>query len=120
MNIRNALAIALGAALLSACSTTDPQPPGGGRHLADGPRGQFECADRNSNDYIDRAELVYLHQCGVGEDLRCGPVPANVEAQAPRADFEGGRRMLEVIDADGDQRISKLEFRAHCTSQQAR
>ncbi|TBW54890.1 EF-hand domain-containing protein [Marinobacter halodurans] len=101
--------------LLVGCAATSDQPAPG-RQLAEGPRGQFQCADRNSNDYIDRAELVYLRQCGIGEDLRCGSVPDTMEPIPAKAEFEGGRRMLEVMDADGDNRISKLEFRAHCNS----
>ncbi|MEQ5835840.1 hypothetical protein [Marinobacter sp. NFXS9] len=100
---------------LGACAAPPDQKPQT-RKMADGPRGQFECADRNSNDYIDRAELVYLRQCGVGEDLRCGSVPDTMAPIPAKDEFEGGRRMLEVMDADGDNRISKLEFRAHCNS----
>lgn len=108
--------IALAAGTLTACATPETSAVSGGKPLASGPKGQFECADRNSNSYVDRAELVYLRQCGIGEDLQCGKVPDNVEALPARDEFEGGRRMLEVMDADGDGRISRLEFRAHCNS----
>lgn len=96
------------------CATNETARAPSAHKMTPGPKGQFECADRNHNDYIDRAELVYLRQCGVGEDLQCGDVPEHVEDRPPSEDFEGGRRMLEVFDADGDARVSKLEFRAHC------
>lgn len=110
------LLIALTTASLFGCAAPSNNATAGGKPLASGPKGQFECADRNSNDYIDRAELVYLRQCGIGEDLQCGEVPASVESRPNKDEFEGGRRMLEVMDADRDDRISKLEFRAHCNS----
>ncbi len=36
-------------------------------------RAQFECADRSGDGFVSKSELVYLHQCGIGEDLKCGP-----------------------------------------------
>lgn len=77
---------------------------------------QFDCADRNGNDYIDKAELVFLHQCGVGEDLKCGTVREVDDTMSNRDEFRLGRRMLEIMDANGDEQISRLEFRAHCNS----
>ncbi|WP_148864655.1 EF-hand domain-containing protein [Marinobacter fonticola] len=102
--------------VLAGCTTTDTPKAPASQKLSPGPKGQFECADRNGSDYIDRAELVYLRQCGVGEDLTCGDVPETVDERQPATNFEAGRRMLEVIDADGDESISELEFRAHCNS----
>lgn len=89
------------------------------------PKAQFECADRNGNEFIDRSELVYLDECGIGENQACGAVaatnPKDMKGAADNRDdkkenFEGGRRMLEVMDADRDNRVSKLEFRAHCSN----
>lgn len=61
-----------------------------------------------------RNELVHLRQCGIGEDLTCGVVPDTHGEPPPKTDFALGRGFLQRTDADGDDRISKLEFRAHC------
>lgn len=110
------LLIALVSLVLAACSSTGSSQEPSAKRLGDDPKDQFECADRNGNDYIDRAELVYLRECGIGEDLQCGDVPEGMETRSAGSNFEGGRRMLEIVDADRDERISKLEFRAHCNS----
>lgn len=101
---------------LFGCSSNQTTQPANAPELAAGPKAQFECADRNANGYIDQTELVYLGACGVGEDLKCGKVPDVVEAHPSGDELEGGRRILKVIDVDGDDRISRLEFRAHCNS----
>ncbi|MDO6442301.1 MULTISPECIES: hypothetical protein [unclassified Marinobacter] len=75
---------------------------------------QFKCADRNGNEYIDKSELIYLRQCGITEGLACGPVPDDSKERPLKTDFDLGLRFLQITDADGDDRISKLEFRAHC------
>ncbi|MDG5501176.1 hypothetical protein [Marinobacter sp. BGYM27] len=113
--------------VLAACSTTGDKASHATHQGAatSTPKAQFECADRNGNEYIDRAELVYLEECGIGENLSCGSVaaadPKDQQGAAgtredKRANFEDGRRQLEVMDADRDNRISKLEFRAHCSN----
>lgn len=110
------LAVALGALFLTSCAGG----PGSGGESAYAPSGslqaQFDCADRNHSNYVDRAELVFLHQCGVGEDLNCGTVRQVDDSVSATEEFRLGRRMLEIIDANGDERISLLEFRAHCNS----
>lgn len=78
-------------------------------------KAQFECADRNKNEYIDKTELVYLRLCGIREDLKCGGLPDDAGERPADGDYELGLRMLQVTDTDGDERISKLEFRAHCS-----
>ncbi|BES73746.1 hypothetical protein RE428_47640 [Marinobacter nanhaiticus D15-8W] len=110
------LLIALAGLAVAGCNTSGGSQEPVAQKLGAGPKDQFECADRNGNDYIDKAELVYLRECGIGEDLKCGDVPEGMETRSAGSNFEGGRRMLEIVDADRDDRISKLEFRAHCNS----
>lgn len=86
----------------------------GGAALSDGARAQFDCANRNGNEYIERAELVFLVQCGVSENQSCGTIPEEPSDQAPNEQFRQGRRLLEIMDLDKDGRISRLEFRAFC------
>jgi len=76
---------------------------------------QFKCADGNGNEYIDMSELVYLRQCGIQKDLACGSIPESDGEQPGKEDFDFGLQFLRATDADGDDRISKLEFRAHCS-----
>ncbi|MBW0146170.1 hypothetical protein [Marinobacter arenosus] len=101
---------------LNGCASPDNADLVVGKELSPGAKGQFQCADRNLNDYIDQSELIYLRQCGIGEDLKCGEVPEGFGERPPAEDFDLGLRMLQVTDADGDNRISRLEFRAHCNS----
>lgn len=101
---------------LTGCSTHEVNQTSSKQELSPGAKGQFKCADRNGNDYIDQSELIYMRQCGIGEDLKCGDVPEDYGERPPARDFELGLRMLQVTDADGDDRISRLEFRAHCNS----
>ena len=100
-------------ALVGCASTGDngpKKPPG----LSPEALAQFECADRNGNRYIDQSELIYMRQCGIGENLRCGDKPPVLEGRPPAEDFELGLRMVQVTDADADNRISRTEYRAHC------
>ncbi|MBW4933117.1 EF-hand domain-containing protein [Marinobacter sp. F4206] len=101
---------------LYGCSSPNTSETAPGKELSPGAKGQFQCADRNGNDYIDQSELIYMRQCGIGEDLKCGEVPEGSRDRPPAEDFDLGLRMLQVTDADGDDRISRLEFRAHCNS----
>lgn len=71
---------------------------------------QFDCADRNGNTYIDRAELVYLAECGVVHQSLGDQKAAQMSEKSA---FENGRRFLETMDANGDDQIGLLEFRAH-------
>lgn len=110
-----ALIIAVGT-VTGGCSLNETTGDAGARTLSAGAKGQFECADRNANEYIDQTELVYLKQCGIGENLECGEVPETGNDRPPSSDLNFGLRVLQVTDADNDDRISKLEFRAHCNS----
>lgn len=101
---------------LNGCASPETSETALGKELSPGAKGQFQCADRNGNGYIDQSELIYMRQCGIGEDLQCGEVPEGVGERPPAEDFNLGLRMLQVTDADGDNRISQLEFRAHCNS----
>ncbi len=98
------------------CSTRQSLDASSSQTLSPGAQGQFDCADRNDNRFIDQTELIYLRQCGVGENLKCEGVPDTATERPPASDFELGLRMLQVSDVDRDDRISKLEFRAHCSS----
>lgn len=99
----------------SGCTTTDSSGQSGTAKAASGTTlAQFKCADRNGNEYIDKSELIYLRQCGITEGLACGPVPENSTERPLKTDFDLGLRFVQITDADGDDRISKLEFRAHC------
>ncbi|GAA0842831.1 hypothetical protein GCM10009113_11660 [Marinobacter szutsaonensis] len=100
---------------LIGCTSTGASGPNETQTLSAAARAQFECADRNDNGYIDQSELVYLRQCGIGEDVKCGEEPPVLEGRPPAGDFELGLRMIQVTDADADNRISKPEFRAHCS-----
>lgn len=99
---------------LMGCTSTGASGPNEAQGLSAAARAQFECADRNDNGYIDQSELIYLRQCGIGEDLKCGEEPPVLEGRPPAGDFELGLRMIQVTDADADNRISIREFRAHC------
>ncbi|MGP4845295.1 hypothetical protein ACTXGQ_14250 [Marinobacter sp. 1Y8] len=121
------LVVAAMSLVLTACSTSGDHSSHAMNQNAEAstPKAQFECADRNGNEFIDRAELVYLEECGIGENQSCGSTaiaePKDMKGAADTRDdkkenFEGGRRLLEVMDADRDNRISKLEFRAHCSN----
>lgn len=101
---------------VTGCSTSQSMDASSSRTLSPGAQGQFDCADRNDNRFIDQTELIYLRQCGVGENLKCEGVPETATERPPASDFELGLRMLQVSDVDRDDRISKLEFRAHCSS----
>lgn len=101
---------------MTGCSTSQSKDASSARTLSSGAQGQFDCADRNDNRFIDQTELIYLRQCGVGENLKCEGVPETATGRPPASDFELGLRMLQVSDVDRDDRISKLEFRAHCSS----
>lgn len=101
---------------LAGCATREAQEPSDSRKLPPGARGQFACADRNANEYIDQTELIYLRQCGIGENLNCNGETYTGAERPPASDFDLGLRMLQVTDVDKDDRISKLEFRAHCSS----
>lgn len=112
----SALLVSLATLALAGCATTDRSQPPSPQQLSQNLKAQFGCADRNANNYIDQTELVYLPACGIGEDLKCGEVPENMDARPSGTELEAGRRILKVVDADGDDRISRLEFRAHCNS----
>lgn len=99
---------------LAGCASTGTSEPNESQALSPDAWAQFECADRNGNRYIDQTELIYMLQCGIGENLRCGEEPAVVEARPPAEDFQAGLRMIQVTDADADNRISRTEYRAHC------
>lgn len=113
---RCGLVVLMSAVIAVGCTTTDSANDPANQKLSPGAKGQFECADRNGNDYVDQSELIYMRQCGIGEDLKCGDVPEGFGERPPAEDFDLGLRMLQVTDADGDDRISRLEFRAHCNS----
>lgn len=101
---------------LAACAGygTGPSEPESGA-LEGAAKAQFDCANRNGNEYIDSAELVFLVQCGVSEGQPCGHSPADgAEAPSSQQQFRQGRRLLEIMDLNLDRRISKLEFRAFC------
>lgn len=91
---------------LIGCTSTGTRGPNEAQGLSPAARAQFECADRNANGYIDQSELVYLRQCGIGENLKCGEEPPVLEGRPPAGDFELGLRMIQVTDADADNRIS--------------
>ncbi|MDK9557937.1 EF-hand domain-containing protein [Marinobacter sp. M216] len=112
----SALIAVTGVLVSVGCSTSEVAETTPGQKLSPGAKGQFQCADRNGNDYIDQSELIYMRQCGIGEDLKCGDVPEGYGERPPAEDFELGLRLLQITDADGDDRISRLEFRAHCNS----
>jgi hypothetical protein len=100
---------------VSGCGTTNSSgQPATGAATSVPTMAQFKCADRNGNEYIDMSELVYLRQCGISEDLACGTIPETSGERPEKDDFDLGLRFLRITDADGDDRISKLEFRAHC------
>lgn len=99
---------------LIGCTSTDVRGPNDAQGLSPAARAQFDCADRNGNGYIDQSELVYMRQCGIGENLKCGAEQPVLEGRPPAGDFELGLRMIQVTDADADNRISIREFRAHC------
>ncbi|MBD3642478.1 MAG: hypothetical protein HUJ18_15895 [Marinobacter sp.] len=99
---------------LIGCTSTGTSGPNEAQMLSAAARAQFDCADRNGNGYIDQSELVYMRQCGIGENLKCGEEQPVLEARPPAGDFELGLRMIQVTDADADNRISIREFRAHC------
>lgn len=110
-----ALKICIAAAITAGCATIDNPKRTGSMETSSGITvALFKCADRNGNEYIDKSELIYLHQCGISEGLACGPVPETIGERPPKSDFDLGLRFLQVTDADGDDRISKLELRAHC------
>jgi Ca2+-binding EF-hand superfamily protein len=71
---------------------------------------EFNCANRNGDGYIDKAELVYLAECGVVHQSMSGQEAAEMSEKSA---FENGRLFLENMDANGDDQISLLEFRAH-------
>lgn len=102
--------------VIAGCATNEPEMVSSSQELPPGPKAQFECADRSGDGFISKSELVYLNQCGVGEDLACGDVPPDYKEQPPADSFDLGLRMLRVMDADNDDQISRLEFRAHCNS----
>jgi len=99
---------------LIGCTSTGTNGPNYAQTLSTAARAQFDCADRNDNGYIDQSELVYLRQCGIGENLKCGEETPVVEGRPPAGDLDLGLRMIQVTDADADNRISIREFRAHC------
>jgi hypothetical protein len=116
MNPKSLILLLVTAAVVTAgCATTDQSKPTGSMEMSSGITiALFKCADRNGNEYIDKSELIYLHQCGISEGLACGAVPETIGERPPKSDFDLGLRFLQVTDADGDDRISKLELRAHC------
>lgn len=83
--------------------------------LSAGAKAQFDCANRNGNEYIESSELVFLVQCGASEGQACGSIPEQSRERASNEQFRQGRRLLEIMDLNKDNRISKLEFRAFCT-----
>ena len=108
------LGLALGIGVTGCTGMKSSEPTGAVTEQSDSLMAQFKCADRNGNDYIDQSELVYLRQCGIGEDLACGEVPDSSKERPAKTDFDHGLRFLQITDADGDDRISRLELRAHC------
>ena len=105
----------VGGLLLVGCASSSMEDSHAPRAAASSAKAQFECADRNKNEYIDKTELVYLRVCGISEDLKCLGLPDDADERPADGDYELGLRMLQVTDTDGDERISKLEFRAHCS-----
>ncbi|TKV66965.1 EF-hand domain-containing protein [Marinobacter panjinensis] len=114
------LGLALGIGVTGCSAMKSSEPSDTVTKTSDSPMAQFKCADRNGNEYIDQSELVNLRQCGIGEDLACGSVPESSKERPAKTDFDLGLRFLQITDADGDDRISKLEFRAHCNDDEFR
>lgn len=102
--------------VIAGCAANDSQMESSSQELPAGMKAQFDCADRSGDGYVTKSELVYLQQCGIGEDLQCGDIPEDYKDQPPSDSFDLGLRMLRVMDADRDEQISRLEFRAHCNS----
>ncbi|SFL89947.1 EF-hand domain-containing protein [Marinobacter zhejiangensis] len=113
-----ALTLALGVVISGCAGYGTGGQDMGDDALTEGARAQFDCANRNGNEFIESAELVFLVQCGVREGQRCGDIPDEMSEQpSSREQFRQGRRLLDIMDLNKDQKISKLEFRAFCNSQ---
>ena len=85
-------------ALVTGCAQTSE------RDNAPDAAAMFECLDGNGNGYLESGELQNTSACDAADSFAGRDLP---ESGLRRAEA-----MIERIDADGDSRISDIEFEA--------